>query len=178
MAARGAEGMSGQELAAEVQRGAKLVSFQYTISVVILTFKRSTDPYLIRPGESAFVKGLPWTLLSLTLGWWGIPFGLIFTPWALIVNLGGGNDVTRVVMAQLGYAPALLPQGHTPAGQQTPMLAPAASAPGFAPGSRVRVHGPDGQLYPGTLVGVQQGYARVAFDGGREDWVPLQSVTR
>jgi hypothetical protein len=39
------------------------------------------------------------------------------------------------------------------------------------------VHGSDGHFYPGTLIGVQQGYARVAFDGGREDWVPLQSVS-
>jgi putative heme-binding domain-containing protein len=35
----------------------------------------------------------------------------------------------------------------------------------------------DGQAYAGTLVAVQQGYARVSFDSGREDWVPLSSVT-
>jgi hypothetical protein len=222
MAVRGAESMSDQQLAAEIQGGAKVVVFQYCISVVILTFKRSTDPYLIRRGESAFVKGLPWTLVSLTFGWWGIPWGFIYTPWSLIVNFSGGKDVTHLFSAQPGQParPAQLgyPQQQAPQlgyAQQQPMQQPAypqhqpmqqparpmqqpaypqhqpmqqpaypqqasafAVAPAsYAPGSRVRVHGADGQLYPGILVGVQQGYARIAFDAGREDWVPLQSLS-
>jgi len=187
MTIRGAEGMSRQQLAAEIQGGARIVVFEYCISVVVLTFKRSSDPVLVRRGESAFVKSLPWTLLSLVFGWWGIPFGLIYTPWALIVNMGGGKDVTAMFAAELG--PAAHPAQLAPAYQHQPQQAayahPQLAAPvpvpvaqsGFAPGSRVRVHGSDGHFYPGTLVGVQQGYARIAFDGGREDWVPLQNVS-
>ena len=44
--------------------------------------------------ESAVVKGLPYTLLSLVAGWWGIPWGPIFTIGALYNNLKGGKDVT------------------------------------------------------------------------------------
>jgi hypothetical protein len=189
MTIRGAEGMSEQQLAAEIQSGAKIVVFQYCISVVILSFKRTSDPVLIRRGDSPFVKSLPWTLLTLTFGWWGIPWGFIYTPWALIVNMGGGKDVTSTFVAQLGrpaQPPQLAPShqyqqqpgyAQPQLQQPAPVLAPAMSQPAFAPGSRVRVYGADGQFYPGTLVGVQQGYARVAFDGGREDWVPLPSVS-
>ncbi len=184
MTIRGAEGMSPQQLAAEIQAGARIVVFQYCISVVVLTFKRSSDPVLVRRGESAFAKSLPWTFVSLVFGWWGIPFGLIYTPWALIVNMGGGKDVTALFAGQLGPAaqPAQLaphyPQPHAAYAQaQQPVPMPVMAGAAFAPGSRVRVHGSDGRFYPGTLVGVQQGYARVAFDGGREDWVPLQNVS-
>jgi hypothetical protein len=63
--------------------------------------KRSSDIYFIRAGESAVVRGLPYTVLSLLLGWWGFPFGPIFTVWVLITNLLGGKDVTSKVVAGL-----------------------------------------------------------------------------
>jgi hypothetical protein len=101
MAFNGAEGMSEAELLGEIDRGARVVVFEYCISVLIMSFKRASDPYLIRPGEGRIGKALPWILLSLLFGWWGIPWGLIYTPWVLIVNLGGGRDVTSEVMANL-----------------------------------------------------------------------------
>ena len=70
----GMENMKQGELEFEIQRGGKFVLFQYCISVVILTFRRPSAIYLIRNGESAFTKGLPFTLLSLIAGWWG-PLG-------------------------------------------------------------------------------------------------------
>ena len=38
-----------------------------------------------------------YTLVSLVFGWWGFPFGLIYTPMALITNLSGGRDVTALI---------------------------------------------------------------------------------
>ena len=72
---RGIEGMKHGELEFEIQRGARFVLFQYCVSVVILTFRRPSDIYFLRQGESALAKGLPFTLLSLVAGWWGIPVG-------------------------------------------------------------------------------------------------------
>lgn len=106
MSIHGAEQLTGHQLLDMLENGGRVVSFSYCVSVLILTFKRSTDLYLVRPGESAFVKSLPWTLLTLALGWWGFPFGLLFTPWALFENLAGGQDHTAAVLADLrGYAP-------------------------------------------------------------------------
>ena len=90
----GIEGMTGDQLQAELQQGAKFVLFQYCISIIIMTFKRSSNIYFVRAGESAAGKGIVFTLISLLLGWWGIPWGPIYTIQALVTNLQGGKDVT------------------------------------------------------------------------------------
>ena len=105
---RGIEGLSQSEFDFELQRGAKFVLFQYCISVVVLTFRRPTDIYFIRSGESAVGKGLPFTLLSLVAGWWGIPWGPIYTIQSVYSNFQGGKDVTQQVRNSLN-APATAP---------------------------------------------------------------------
>jgi len=93
--------MSAQQLSAEIARGAKIVVFEYCFSIVVMTFKRPSDPFLVRPGQGTFGMSLPYTLISLCFGWWGFPWGLIYTPMALFTNLGGGRNVTMEVAAQL-----------------------------------------------------------------------------
>jgi hypothetical protein len=97
----GIEGMTGNELKAEVERGAKFVIFQYCISIVIMTFKRPSSIYFVRVGESALGKGLVFSTISFLLGWWGIPWGPIYTIQSLITNFQGGKDVTQDVLASL-----------------------------------------------------------------------------
>jgi hypothetical protein len=93
--------MSPQEFAFEIQRGGKVIVYQYVVSIVVMTFKRNAPVQFLKAGESAVVRGLPWTLLSLLAGWWGIPWGFIYTPQVLYKNLNGGVDVTSNVMARL-----------------------------------------------------------------------------
>ena len=102
MRIRGADHLTPSQLAAELAAGGRLVFFEYCMSVVVLTLRCPTDVFLLRPGESAVLRGLPYTLLSLFLGWWGIPMGIIYTPLALVTNLSGGCDVTDEVRAMLG----------------------------------------------------------------------------
>jgi len=83
----GAEGLSAQQLESELQRGAKFVIYQYCISILILTFRRSSNIHFIRVGENAACKGLSYSLISLFLGWWGFPWGPIYTIGSLIRNL-------------------------------------------------------------------------------------------
>ncbi len=90
-----------QSIRAEVDRGARFVIYLYCVSIVFMTFKRSSDIHFVRPGQSAVARGLPCTLISLLCGWWGIPWGLVYTIEALIKNLGGGTDVTDAVLAQI-----------------------------------------------------------------------------
>lgn len=94
MRIRGIDNLSTDEIRFEVQRGAKFVLYSYCVSVVVLTFRRTSDVYFLRSGESPVVKGLPWTLLTVLLGWWGIPWGPIYSIQSLILNLSGGKDVT------------------------------------------------------------------------------------
>lgn len=95
---RGIEGMRPGEVDFEIQRGARFVFFQYCISIVVLTFRRASDIYFLRQGESAVTKGLPFTLLSLVAGWWGIPWGPIYTVQSVYNNSRGGKDVTESVL--------------------------------------------------------------------------------
>ena len=74
------------------------------VSLILVTSRRPTDIYFIRASESALSKGLGPTLVTLLLGWWGIPWGPIYTVQSLVKNLTGGTDVTREVVASLGEA--------------------------------------------------------------------------
>ncbi len=96
--------MSAEELNYELQQGSKFVTFEYCISVVVITIKRSSDIYFIKEGESTAGKSILYTLISLLLGWWGIPWGPIYTIGSLITNFGGGKDVTSTVVASLNQA--------------------------------------------------------------------------
>ncbi|MDR1536147.1 MAG: hypothetical protein LBU64_13840 [Planctomycetota bacterium] len=93
--------LTGEELAWELQNGGKFVYYQYTVSLIVVTFKRASGIHFIRSGNSAAKRGLPYSLLTLLLGWWGIPWGPIYTIQTLVKNLGGGVDVTREVISQL-----------------------------------------------------------------------------
>ena len=101
MKIQGIEGMSPDQLRFEIQRGAKLVCYNYCVSVVVMTFRRSSPVYFIPAGESALSQGLPWTALTLVMGWWGFPWGPIFSIQSLVVNLKGGKDLTAAISASL-----------------------------------------------------------------------------
>ena len=83
----------------EVANGGRFVLYTYTISIGVMTFKRPSSIYFIKAGEKGFFKGLPFTLTSLFLGWWGIPWGPVYTFGSLYHNLKGGKVVTNEVMA-------------------------------------------------------------------------------
>ena len=92
------EGLTAEEIKREIQNGARFVMFQYCISIIILTFKRPSDIYFIRANESVLKPSISFTLLSLFFGWWGIPWGPIYTIGSLHTNFSGGKDVTAEVL--------------------------------------------------------------------------------
>src|SRR5580692_6314429 len=101
----GIEALTRDQLNFELQRGAKFVVFQYAISIIVASFRRGSDIHFIRAGESTTSKSIGFTLLTALLGWWGIPWGPIYTIQALSTNLQGGKDVTQQVVASFN-APA------------------------------------------------------------------------
>ena len=98
------EGLTIDQLNSLIGQGGKFVMYQYTISVLVMTFRRSSDIYFIRYGENGTVKGLGFTFLTFLLGWWGIPWGPIFTIQTLWSNFSGGRDVTSEVLASSASA--------------------------------------------------------------------------
>ena len=97
----GLENVSGVELAVELQKGGKFVIYRYCISILILTFYNTSNTYFVRADESRVMPGLIFSLLSLFLGWWGIPWGPIRTVQSLIINFQGGKDVTAEVVTAI-----------------------------------------------------------------------------
>lgn len=90
----GIEGMSNAQIHQELASGARFVVFPYAISIVIMTFRRSSDVHFVRKGEGTLGMALPYILITLFLGWWGFPWGPIWSITSLVQNLGGGKDVT------------------------------------------------------------------------------------
>jgi hypothetical protein len=77
-----------------VPEGGRMVVYEFCISLVFITLRRHSSIIHLRPGEHGIVKGLPYCLLSLLFGWWGLPWGVIYTPLTIFTNLRGGFDVT------------------------------------------------------------------------------------
>ncbi len=97
-------GLSASDLQQEVANGGKFVYYAITVSLLVITFKRTSGVYLVRAGSNAIIKGIPFTLISLLFGWWGIPFGPVYTVQGIWTNLQGGKNVTEDVMATVaGY---------------------------------------------------------------------------
>ena len=89
-----------EELNQYLADGARFVQFSYTISIVIMTFKRYSKVYFIRKGDSISADRFPYTLINLLFGWWGIPFGPIYTIWSLVENIKG-KDVTQEIIDRI-----------------------------------------------------------------------------
>lgn len=82
----------------------RLVYYEVCVSLVLVTLRRPSGLYRLRPGEWGLWRGLPYALVTFLLGWWGVPWGLVYTPRALWANLTGGRDVTPAVAEHAGGA--------------------------------------------------------------------------
>ena len=90
----GISGFSRQELAEQLGAGGRLVFYEWCISFLIFTLRHSSPVYFLRPGQWAWAHGLPYSLVSAVLGWWGVPWGVVYTPLTIIANSLGGRDIT------------------------------------------------------------------------------------
>ncbi len=99
MKIRNIRGLSAEDLQREADQGARFVYYTFTISLLIVTFKRKSGIYLLRNGDNGRRKGIPFILLSFLFGWWGIPSGPGDTVESIRSNLRGGNDITDEIMA-------------------------------------------------------------------------------
>ncbi len=97
------ENLPAHVLDQEIQNGARFIVYDYCISLVFISFQRSSEPVMVRANEDPILAGWKYTLLSLVMGWWGIPFGPIFTGMSLWTNLRGGRDITGEVLYHMGY---------------------------------------------------------------------------
>jgi hypothetical protein len=97
----GADDLTPDQVRQAIAAGARFVLFPFCVSIVVLTFKRSSPIYFLKPGEGTFARQIPFTLISLLGGWWGIPWGPIWTIASIYTNLAGGKDVTNEILRAL-----------------------------------------------------------------------------
>ena len=81
----------------EIKNGGKFVVFPYCISIIFMSFQRTSDVYFLRNGEMAIKHGWIYMLISCLLGWWGIPWGLIFTIKSICYSFSGKDCTADVV---------------------------------------------------------------------------------
>jgi hypothetical protein len=93
----GIENLNLSDIDARLDRGGRFVCYPYCISLVIVTIRQASSIFLLEPGERGVLRGLPFVMISLFFGWWGVPWGVWYTLSAVCLNLGGGQDVTDEV---------------------------------------------------------------------------------
>lgn len=86
------------EVEREVLAGGRFVLFQYCISILVMTFKRPSDIIFLKGHEDGAGPAVTNSLISLVAGWWGFPWGPIWTIATVATNAGGGKDVTQEVL--------------------------------------------------------------------------------
>jgi len=65
-----------------------------------MTFKRPSGIVFLRRDQDGAGQAVGYSMLSGLLGWWGIPWGPIWTIAALISNARGGRDITLEVLTE------------------------------------------------------------------------------
>ncbi|RYZ18872.1 MAG: hypothetical protein EOP49_49090 [Sphingobacteriales bacterium] len=95
------EGLSVAQIRDYVKMGSRFVVFPYTVSIVLATFKRSSSIYFIHPEEKSIKYSYKHILANGVAGWWGLPWGPIYTVQSLYHQLSGGKDITDEVMSHL-----------------------------------------------------------------------------
>lgn len=102
---RGIDNLTLDDIEKELSAGGAFVFYEYCISLLVFTMRRPTPIYFLRASDTGLLRGLPFSLISLFLGWWGLPWGVVYTPLTICTNLSGGQDVTEEVWNLLN-APA------------------------------------------------------------------------
>lgn len=97
----GGRALFPEEIRTRVAAGARLVRFEFCLSALFFTVRRQSPVYLTESWQDRYLRGIWYSLTALVLGPWGVPWGLIWTPWAVWVNLTGGVDETEAVLAWL-----------------------------------------------------------------------------
>jgi hypothetical protein len=96
---RGTRPLFAEELRTRITAGARCVRFEFCFSLLFVTIRRQSPAFLTSSWEQRYLWGLWYSVLALVLGPWGIPWGLLWTPWAIWVNVTGGADCTEEVLA-------------------------------------------------------------------------------
>ncbi len=90
------------DLKLKINQGARFVVFQYCISLIFaISLKRFSKAYFVEKFDSTNKYAKKYNILSLVFGWWGIPWGPVYTIKSINLNRAGGVDVTEDIMLNI-----------------------------------------------------------------------------
>jgi hypothetical protein len=85
---------AGCEICGREDETVRFVVYPYVFSVIVLTYQRAFIGSWCN--WHRFQKWLTASLITIVFGWWGIPFGLIFTPIRLLELARGGTQNNKI----------------------------------------------------------------------------------
>lgn len=95
------EGLSPAQIRQLVKDGGEFVVYKYCISIIVMSFNRNSEIYFIHPDKNSTSIGIKFFFISIFFGWWGIPWGPIYTIGGIYNVLTGGTDLTHEVMSHI-----------------------------------------------------------------------------
>ncbi len=95
------DGMTMEQLRAQVARGGRFLIFWYCISPIAFTVKLYSRSIFVPAGESPLPLIRKYNLISFIFGWWCPSPGLKYTVRYTSLNRKGGVDVTDEIMSNL-----------------------------------------------------------------------------
>lgn len=94
-------GVTLENLNQEIENGSRFIIYPYCISIIAVSFPLFSPAILIRKGESTRGYRIYYNLISLLLGWWGLPWGPVQTIKSIVNTTNGGLDVTEDVLLNI-----------------------------------------------------------------------------
>lgn len=93
------EDLTMDELQNKISNGARFIIFQYCISILFaVSLRRFSPAILIEDSAILSRRQRKYNILSLIFGWWGIPWGPIYTVKSINLNKKGGLDITDDIL--------------------------------------------------------------------------------
>ena len=93
---------SGHPVVKAVMAGKRYVIYPYVASLLILTFRRSIGSVrVVETGNWPMGPLFGAATITTLFGWWGFPWGIIWSPVALYNHWRGGHDATKDILSDV-----------------------------------------------------------------------------
>jgi hypothetical protein len=93
--------MSLKEFEKSLEQGKRYVVFGYVMSIIVYSFNSNSKIIVGKSKSDLFIKSfLPYTILSILLGWWSF-YGFLYTLKVLYTNCMGGVDISPEIRTHI-----------------------------------------------------------------------------